>query len=332
MPPALGRCTLIVPIVRPSDKPPATMAMGRRDWLRSFATERRRMLGSICAVTITVPDLAPVEQAYTRFLDMRVMFRGDVPAGAAASWGAPRAAGCRLLALAPECGDETLLRFVEDPAAGVCAPFVTHGWNATELTVRDTDALAARLAGSPFTIIGRPANLKGFDWIRAMQVLGPSGECLYLTDVGGDAALAQPRAAVGQVFIAVAGGPDLAAMTAFFATHFSNAMSAPVQVPIGVINRALSLPPETRHGLALLDLPDGTRVELDHYPPGAMPRPRRPGHLPPGMAMVSFRVQRLPQAAMLAPPACAGLPPFAAARSACLKGGAGELIELFEGV
>jgi catechol 2,3-dioxygenase-like lactoylglutathione lyase family enzyme len=288
------------------------------------------MLGSICAVTITVPDLLPVEQAYTEFLGMRVVWRGLVPRGAAESWGAPEAAGCRLLVLAPELGEETCLRFVEDPKAGMCRPFVTFGWNATEFTVRDTDALAARLAGSPFRIIGPPANLKGFDWIRAMQVLGPSGECLYLTDVGGDETLAQPMAAVGQVFIAVAGGPDMGAMTTFYDTHFRNEISAPVRVPIGVVNRAHGLPPNTRHGLALLKLPDGTRVELDEYPSSAVARPLRPGHLPPGMAMVSFRADRLPDKGLLTAPAPVGLPPFPAARSACLPGGAGELIEIFE--
>jgi hypothetical protein len=288
------------------------------------------MLGSICAVTFTVPDLAPVEQAYTQYLRLRVVFRGTVPQAAAESWGAPGAAGCRLLVLAPQRGTATVLRFVEDPAAGICEPLTTFGWNATEFTVQDTDALASTLAGSPFTIIGPPANLKGFEWIRAMQVIGPCGTCLYFTDVGGDQTLAQPQAAVGQVFIAVAAGPQMGAMSEFFETHFGNEVSAPVPVPIGVVNRAHRLPPETRHLLALVNLPDGTRIELDQYPQAATTRPTRAGHLPPGIAIVSFRIDRLPDHGFLAPPSCAGLAPFAGLRSACLQGGAGELIELFE--
>jgi hypothetical protein len=266
------------------------------------------LLGSICAVTTVVPDLGPIEQAYTDYLGMRVIARGEVSAATAESWGAPLTAGCRFISLVPEIGEATCLRFIEDAAAGACAPFVSHGWNATEITVRDTDALAVRLEGSPFRIIGPPANLTGFEWIRAMQVVGPAGECLYLTDVGGDASLAQPTAAVGQVFIVVAAGPDIDALTAFYRDRFPNDVMDPVEIPIGVISRANGLPADTRYKLGLVTLPEGTRIELDQYPPCAGPRPVVPGHLPPGMAIVSFRLDD------------------GAAR--CIRGAAGEIIEL----
>jgi len=266
------------------------------------------MLGSICAVTTVVPDLGPVEQAYTAYLGMRVIARGAVSAAMAESWGAPLAAGCRFITLVPEVGEATCLRFIEDAAAGACAPFVSHGWNATEITVRDTDALALRLEGSPFRIIGPPANLPGFEWIRAMQVLGPAGECLYLTDVGGDASLAQPSASVGQVFIVVVAGPDIDALTAFYRDRYPNDVMDPVEIPIGVISRANGLPPETKYKLGLVTLPEGTRIELDQYPPCAGPRAVVPGHLPPGMAIVSFRVD--------------------GDGRRCITGAAGEIIEL----
>jgi len=264
------------------------------------------MLGSICAVTIVVPDLGAVEQAYTNWLGMRVACRFKVSAQAAQGWGAPLAAGCDAIELVPEIGEATRLRFIEDQAAGTCAPFVTHGWNATEITVRDTDALAAKLADSPFRIIGPPANLKGFEWIRAMQVLGPAGECLYLTDVGGDASLAQPTASVGQVFIVVVAGASIGGLSEFYRGRFANTVTDPVEIPIGVINQANNLPAGYTHKLALVVLPEGTRIELDQYPPCAGPRTIVPGHLPPGMAIVSFR----------------------AGTSMCLHGAAGEIIEL----
>jgi catechol 2,3-dioxygenase-like lactoylglutathione lyase family enzyme len=267
------------------------------------------MLGSICGVTIVVPDLDPIERAYTNYLGMRVASRGKVAAAQAQAWGAPACAGCDTLTLMPEIGEETSLRFVADPAAGRCAPFTTFGWNATEITVRDTDALAARLAHSPFRIIGAPANLKGFESIRAMQVLGPAGECLYLTDVRAEPSLAQACSAVGQVFIVVVAGGDIEAMSVFYATRFANGISAPVDIPIGVISTANDLPATTRYKLALLTLPGGTRIELDEYPPNSGPRPTVPGHLPPGMAIVSFRAE----------PHAGG---------ACLRGAAGEIIEL----
>ncbi len=270
------------------------------------------MLGSICAVTTVVSDLGAVERAYTQYLGMRVAARGTVAKEDAVSWGAPLVAACNMLTLIPEIGDATSLRFIEDAAAGRCAPFVTHGWNATEITVRDTDALAVLLADSPFRIIGPPANLKGFEWIRAMQVLGPAGECLYLTDVGGDASLAQPSAAVGQVFIGVVGGPSIDDLIAFYRARFPNDVMNPVEIPIGVINHANGLPADFTHKLGLVTLPQGTRIELDQYPACTGPRTVVPGHLPPGMAVVSFRVDSLPNNA----------------DRLCMTGAAGEIIEL----
>jgi len=275
--------------------------------LKEFA-----VLGSICAVTTVVSDLDAVEHAYMQYLGMRVASRGTVSEEDGARWGAPLAAGCNMLTLVPEVGEATSLRFIEDAAAGRCAPFVTHGWNATEITVRDTDALAALLADSPFRIIGPPANLTGFEWIRAMQVLGPAGECLYLTDVGGDASLAQPSAAVGQVFIVVVGGPSIDALNDFYRERFPNETMEPVEIPIGVINHANGLPADYKHRLGLVTLPGGTRIELDQYPQCTGPRTVVPGHLPPGMAVVSFRVDSLPDDAA----------------RVCIRGAAGEIIEL----
>jgi hypothetical protein len=267
----------------------------------------RPELGPIRAVTTTVPDLAAIEAAYTAYLGYRVLQRGSLPAEHAAAWGCPASAGCPTLTLAPEQGEATYLRFVEDPAAGTIPAFTTHGWNATEITVQDTDLLAERLANSPFRIIGPPRNLTGFEWIRAMQVLGPAGECLYLTDVGGDASLAAPSALVGQVFITVVGGAEIAAMARFYREHFSNDVSDPVAIPIGVISDANNLPAGTLHQLGLVTLPGGTRIEIDQYPNVTTPRPCQPGHLPPGMCMVSFQVDTA---------------------SGYLVGAAGELIEL----
>ncbi len=278
------------------------------------------MLGSIRAVTHTVPDLATVEHAYTQFLGMRVLARGEVSATAAAGWGAPAVAGCKFLALVPEVGEDTCLRFIEDPAAGLCRPFTSFGWNATEITVQDTDALAARLEGSPFTIIGPPANLKGFEWIRAMQILGPAGECLYLTDVRGDATLAQARAVVGQVFITVVAGPDIEALRVFYVQRFGNPVTPPVAIPIGVISKANALPLDTLYSLALTELPGGTRIELDQYPPVATPRAVTPGHLPPGMCIVSFDGDTSG--------AESDITPFIGHSTICVRGAAGELIEL----
>ncbi len=103
-------------------------------------------------------------------------------------------------------------------------------------------------------------------------------------------------------------------MNQFYADRFGNEVSVPVAVPNGVVNRANGLDASTRHQLAIVTLPDGTRVELDQYPATTGPRTIVAGHLPPGISMVSFRVSA----------------PGSGQAATCVTGAGGELIELIE--
>jgi len=270
------------------------------------------VLESIRSVTYTVPDLAPVEQAYTRWLRYRVVERGVFPDSLASACGAPAAAGLPSVTLGPLSEEPVHLRFVQDRESAGWRALTTHGWNCSEIVVRDVDALAATLEGSPFRIIGPPTSLQRFPMIRAMQVVGPAGECLYLTEVGPGSGLRLPRAQsfVGRVFIVVAGGADLPAL---FRTYepFGNEFDPPVATRVRVISLLNGLPPETEHLHGLVKLGDGTLVELDEYPAVTRPRPRRAGALPPGMAIVTFTAH--------------GVGP-----SRVIEGAAAELIELTE--
>ena len=294
------------------------------------AQRDRPMLGAIRAVTHAVPDLENIEQAYTRGLGYRPVDRGSVPPAVAHAWRAPAVAGRAYLTLEPESGEAVQLRFVESPAAAGFRALTTHGWNATELVVQDLDALEARLgAGGDFRLIGAPRSLTRFPTIRAMQVLGPAGECLYFTQIGAGTQfeLAVARSFVGRVFVAVAGGPDLDAMFAVYA-GFANEIDPPVATPVAVISQANGLPIETLHRHGLIKLPWGTLIELDAYPAVTKPRPTPPGELPPGMAIVSFACEGLRRCARAVPVAPGLLRGVGAA--ATLKGAAGELIELVE--
>ncbi|GIL41089.1 hypothetical protein [Roseiterribacter gracilis] len=284
------------------------------------------MLGAIRAVTTTVPDLDAVEQAYVSYLHYHPVARGRLDDATATSWNAPAAAGSRWLAMQPASGEPTCLRFVERPATVGFRALTTFGWNATEITVQDVDALAPRFADSPFQIIGAPADLDGVPMIRAMQLLGPAGECLYLTRIapGSGFDLAPALSPVGRVFITVVGGPDIEALRSFYAARFGNQPTPAKETRIRVLSRANGLPAEeTKHGLAVLPLADGTLFELDRYPPGTGPRPCRDGDLPPGMAIVTCEVESIDGATI-----ASTLPPYVGARSATLRGAAGELIEL----
>src|SRR5438045_296725 len=116
------------------------------------------MIGPILAVTMTVTDLAPIEAAYTKYLNYKVVERGKVDAATAASWGAPAVSGHEFMVMQAESGAPNYLRFVVTGAYPDYAPFKTYGWNSTEILVKDVDAVAEKLKGSPFEIVGPPRN------------------------------------------------------------------------------------------------------------------------------------------------------------------------------
>ncbi len=269
---------------------------------------KRPVLRAIRAVTYAVPDLAAIEDAYIGELGYQVVARGVISETEARKWRAPAMAGRRSLALGPASGEAVHLRFVESPAAAGWRALTTFGWNATEFVVQNVEALAARLDGGAFSIIGPPKGLTRFPMIRAMQAIGPAGECCYFTEVGPGSGLelADARSFVGRVFIVVAAGPDADALFAPY-TRLANAVEAPVATPVKVISDAHGLPETTLHRHGLVRLPGGCLIELDAYPPTAQGRAVAEGELPPGMAMVSFDID--------------------GGRPSCFRGAASELIE-----
>ncbi len=284
-------------------------------------------LREIRAVTYCVPDLQKIEQAYTRDLGYRIAARSRITAAEARSWNTPGMEGHAALVLAPESGEPVYLRFIEEPAAAGWRAFQTLGWNVTEFVVQDVEALAARLEHSAFEVIGAPKPLTRFPMIRAMQAIGPAGEACYFTQIGPGSGLdlAQARAFVGRVFIVVAAARHVESLFVPYRA-FANAVDAPVATPVTVISRAYGLPPSTLHRHGLIRVGSGTLVEVDEYPQSARERESRDGMLPAGMAIVTFAVDSLGEHAFTGPPARSGLP--CGGSVACLRGGAGELIEL----
>jgi len=288
----------------------------------------RHLLGAIHAVTYSVPNLQTIERAYVNELGYVVVARGHVSGIQARSWQAPACEGLPTLLLAPASGEAVYLRFVEDVEAAGWAALKSFGWNATEFVVQDVDTLATRLEGGAFQIIGAPKGLTRFPMIRAMQAIGPAGECCYFTQVGPGSGLdlAAARSFVGRVFIVVAAGPNADALFAPY-TNFANAVDPPVATPVAVISKAHQLPLDTKHRHGLVRLSEGTLIELDEYPRSARPRANIEGKLAPGMTIVSFRANSLSGHTFIAPPAPCDLPGVSGS-SGCLRGAAGELIEL----
>ena len=288
----------------------------------------RPLLREIRAVTYCVADLRAIEHAYTRELGYVAALRSRIEDAEARSWGAPAMGGRRAVVLAPASGEAVYLRFIEDPDAAGWRALETFGWNVTEFVVEDVDALARRLEHSSFEIIGSPKPLARFPMIRAMQAIGPAGEGCYFTQVGAGSGLdlAQARAFVGRVFIVVAGGRKVDELYAPYRAC-ANAKDAPVATPYKVLSAAHGLPLDTPHRHGLVRLTAGTLIELDEYPHTAHERTQREGMLPPGMALVTLAVDTLGAHAFIAPSAPSGLP-GTNSETACLRGGAGELIQL----
>jgi catechol 2,3-dioxygenase-like lactoylglutathione lyase family enzyme len=296
--------------------------------LKTPQKDLRPTLGTICAVTFTVPDLSAIERAYVNELGYKVAARNHISAAQAGSWGAPAVAGFTALLLAPASGEAAYLRFIEDAGAAGWTALTSFGWNVTEFVVQDVDALAARLAGGDFEIIGPPQPLTRFPMIRAMQAIGPAGECCYFTQIGAGSGLklGEARSFVGRVFIVVAAGPDADALFVPYSA-FANAVDPPVATPVRVISRAHGLPASTLHRHGLVRLPEGTLIELDQYPASTRRRECALGKLPPGMAVVTFAVESLAGQSFIAAPVDCELPGIEGL-SACLRGATGELIEI----
>jgi len=255
--------------------------------MSSSATPR---LGGIIGTTISTPDLAASRRAYTAHLGFEVIDEGQVSAADAVNWQAPAMAGAPYLSLGPGGRSDFQFRFVEHPQALGYRAFSSHGWNAAELMVEDVDGMASALADSPFRIVGPPADLVFCTDIRAMQIVGPAGELLYLTQFkkpvpGLDVPL--PRCAVDRVFIVILGGASLAGMQAFYQQEFAVPEAAPMESRVVAMAELFGMDREHRFRIAALPLAGQSLIEIDEMPAAAPPVQQRDGLLPPGIAMVS---------------------------------------------
>lgn len=293
------------------------------------------MLKYISIVTILVSQLGGVEPAWEEHLDYRTVHRGAITEEVAAVWNTPAMAGQPFIIMQPASEAPVYIRFIEARPTPGHAPMMTWGWNATELLVEDPDGLAKRLDGSPFRIIGPPADLyEGVDAPRAMQALGPGDELLYFTRIipaGTELPLSGATTPVDRVFITVVGGPSLAALGDFYAR-----LGLPTadlgEWRIDVLAQAHGLPVESRFPLAVARFPRDYLIELDEYPPSAGPRPVRDGELPPGLALVSVMADDLGQldAEWRSPPRAVAEFPYSGRRAGTVVGPAGEWLEVIE--
>ena len=270
--------------------------------------------------------------AYVDFLSMGVIDSDRLDAALASLWSAPGLAGARSAMLVSESG-VPWIRVIEDPSIQSAVPFKQRGWMSLEVAVQDVDRLATELQGSPFETFRPPADLDVSEDIRAMQVIGPAGEVLYLTQVKGEVPpfeIPLARCRVDQLFIPVMCCTDRDAALAFY-RQFSNCRVFQFETTMTSVNSAFGDDLDRKHAVAAVQLAGKTMIEIDQID-AAIPRPCDRGMLPPGIAIISFEVDSLSNLAVdfLAPPTTLQIQPYRGRRAACCRGAGGELVELIE--
>ncbi|WP_446831752.1 hypothetical protein [Candidatus Foliamicus sp.] len=283
------------------------------------------MIGPITCVTIAAPDLGAMEDAY-QHLGYRATAGGRISGQLAAFWGAEAVEDAQFLLMAPETSKGLHFRFVEQPATPGYEAYRCYGWNAAELIVQDTDALEQQLIGTPFHILGPPADLSITDAIRAMQVQGPAKEFLYLTMFKRRTEFDVPEAVdfVDRTFIVILGGPNVEMLGEGWGQRFGLTAGEARPVKITVMGQVYGLPSDHRFMLSTMGLSGSNLIELDSMPETATPRPQREGWLPPAISMVSFASDDLGETTLAGQ---AGAP-YHGRRAAMWRGPVDEWVEL----
>jgi catechol 2,3-dioxygenase-like lactoylglutathione lyase family enzyme len=290
--------------------------------------------GRIMGGLVTTPDLDAALGDYRDRLGLALVEDGVVTPELAAGWDAPAVAGARMATLQPESGAHCFLRLIEQPLPPEFRPTRTFGWNAYEITVQDVFGWPDRLAGSGFDIVGPPKEIEGLPYFVAMQMLGRGREMIYLNEVRCDTPtsdLPKAASAVDHIFIVILAVPDREAALRWYRERLGVETGGTYTIEYTMINKAFGLPGGTQSTISMLQKGRLPIIEVDGYPTEAVPRAVGPGRLPPGNALVTLAVDRLPaDLPYIAPPASRSGPLYDGRRTATVRGPAGELLELVE--
>ena len=216
-------------------------------------------IGKISAVTIPSPDLSKSVEQYVNFLNYRLVDERQVSKEEAMAWKAENIEGADYIVLQPENSNDFAFRFIKQESQGEYIPFKSSGWNAAELIVRNVDEMAIRLSNSEFEIIGPPADLSFTDQIRAMQVIGPSSEILYLTEFKSklpEFDSPEARCDVDQTFIVILAGSSMNQMQEFYCDSFNLDKAAVMDSRIRAISRVFGNPEDTKYKSAAMPIKD----------------------------------------------------------------------------
>ena len=244
------------------------------------------------AATLSVADIERSVALYTEWLDYQVEERGPLDEDVAASWGCPRSAGRESVVLRPASGHDIFLRFVENEPHPDYVPLQTFGWAAIEICVQDVLAANERMLKSPFKIIGPPREIEGLDAIYPMQIQGPDGEIVYLTQIRDDLPafdLPRAEAPIDRLFILVMACSDMNASLDWLEAFVGFSVGRRrMDIVYTMLAKAFGLPEEDLHTISTMVHDRDVFLELDQLPPQGRKRPGRPGELPQGVALGTF--------------------------------------------
>lgn len=293
-------------------------------------------IGPWAASTITAPKKDIVEECYINWLKYKIIHEGTISRELADSWGASKLFGSKFSCLEPESGNKFVLRVIEYSQPEDYVPLTTYGWNASELVVRNTDDLEKKLLGSPFKIIGRPADLQLTKEIRAMQVEGLAKEVFYLTMFKEKIPkydLPEAMSDIDLMFIAVLATDKPEKVQNWYLENFGIPVRKITKTNIKVLDQSFGLEKGAgSYGLTVIPLEGKSLIEVDEYPREAKNRSFDNNSLPPGNAMMSVYVDSIEGLLSLkiARPIVLSEPPYSESRSITAIGAAGELIEFIE--
>ncbi len=293
------------------------------------------------AATLSVENLDRAARNYCEWLDYAVVERGEVDAGLAASWGTPGAAGRPYAILRPASGHDIFLRFIENRVHREYVPLRTYGWAAIEICVSDVLRANARMLDSPFEIIGPPREIDGLPAIYPMQLKGPDGEIVYLTQIRDDLPafdLPRAEALIDRLFILVLACSDMNTSLDWMELHAGLEVGRRrMEIVYTMLANAFGLPLDDLHAISTMVHGRDVFLELDQYPPQATVRPGYPGELPQGVAIGTFwhpdfgALEEINRELWIMPPAVRDSCVYGGKPSATIAAPDGTLVEIVAG-
>jgi hypothetical protein len=203
-----------------------------------------------------------------------------------------------------------------------------------EFTVRSSDRAIESLHRHGFDVIGPAQDLefaKGA--LRAGQVSGALGEILYLTQINSQLphfVLPTSKHLVGQMFIVISCVPDVDEAYRRYGQQFGAIYKDPFHAEVPFMADYHGLPHTHSYYVGCMECVPESYIEIDEMPATVVARPRVDGHLPSGIALVSFEVPSLePFKARARGPVSRGRGAvYGDAESLTLEGPYGEWIEV----